>query len=93
MKFQSLELIKLCSFEFQGISTTRTLLADTPSDATPISSPLIPISAGTAGKSEGQTENQTVKPKPATVQAILKGIKQVMLECGLFTNLKVLFFL
>lgn len=68
-------------FKFQGISTSRILLADSPSE-TPISSPLIPISAARAGKTEGQTENQAVKPKPATVQAILKGIKQVMLLSG-----------
>ncbi|KAL2945529.1 50S ribosomal protein L22 [Bienertia sinuspersici] len=63
-------------FQQLGISSSRTLLADTPSDETPISSPLIPISAGKAGKTESQTENQAVKPKPETVQAILKGIKQ-----------------
>lgn len=62
-------------FQQLGISTSRILLADSPSE-TPISSPLIPISAARAGKTEGQTENQAVKPKPATVQAILKGIKQ-----------------
>lgn len=63
-------------FQQLGISTSRYLLADSPSDATPISSPLIPISAAKAGKSESQTENQAVKPKPDKVQAILKGIKQ-----------------
>ncbi|KNA06564.1 hypothetical protein SOVF_179830 isoform B [Spinacia oleracea] len=56
----------------QGISTSRILLAD----ATPISSPLIPISATSSGTNESQTENQAVKPKPEKVQAILKGIKQ-----------------
>lgn len=62
-------------FQQMGISTSRMLLADS-SDATPVSSPLIPISAHKAGKTEGQTENQAVKPKPDKVQAILKGIKQ-----------------
>ncbi|XP_057548962.1 uncharacterized protein LOC130827304 [Amaranthus tricolor] len=60
-------------FQQFGISTSR-VLSDSPSDVIPISSPLIPISAAKAGKSESQTE--AVKPKPEKVQAILKGIKQ-----------------
>ncbi|XP_021724528.1 54S ribosomal protein L22, mitochondrial-like [Chenopodium quinoa] len=70
------DYIKLHNLQFQGISTSRTLLANSPSDATPISSPLIPISAAGSGKTDDQTENQAVKPKPEKVQAILKGIKQ-----------------
>lgn len=63
-------------FQQMGISTSRMLLSDSSSDATPISSPLIPISAHKAGQTESQTENQAVKPKPDKVQAVLKGIKQ-----------------
>uniref|UniRef100_A0A7C8YP32 Large ribosomal subunit protein uL22c n=1 Tax=Opuntia streptacantha TaxID=393608 RepID=A0A7C8YP32_OPUST len=63
-------------FQQMGISTSRMLLSDPTSDATPVSSPLIPISAHKAGKSESPTENQAVKPKPDKVQAVLKGIKQ-----------------
>ncbi|XP_042476803.1 39S ribosomal protein L22, mitochondrial-like [Macadamia integrifolia] len=55
-----------------GISSSRKLLADSSSDITPISSPLIPISAPNSGK----TETQAVVSKPAKVQAVLKGIKQ-----------------
>lgn len=71
-------LFKGFSLKFQGISTSRILLAD----ATPISSPLIPISATSSGTNESQTENQAVKPKPEKVQAILKGIKQVIFQFG-----------
>ncbi|KAL9228629.1 hypothetical protein vseg_004184 [Gypsophila vaccaria] len=63
-------------FQQLGISTSRTLLSDSASDAKPISSPLIPISAARAAESESQAENQPVKPKPDKVQAVLKGIKQ-----------------
>lgn len=63
-------------FQQMGISTSRMLLSDSTSDATPVSSPLIPISAHKAGKSESPIENQAMKPKPDKVQAVLKGIKQ-----------------
>ncbi|KAK9755816.1 hypothetical protein RND81_01G053000 [Saponaria officinalis] len=62
-------------FQQLGISTSR-MLSDSSSDAKPVSSPLIPISAARAAESESQTENQPVKPKPDKVQAVLKGIKQ-----------------
>ncbi|WCJ34157.1 50S ribosomal protein L22 [Euphorbia peplus] len=54
-----------------GISSSRTLLADT--SETPVRSPLTP--ALTPLNSE-KTEEQKAASKPATVQAILKGIKQ-----------------
>ncbi|KAK9727074.1 hypothetical protein RND81_05G256500 [Saponaria officinalis] len=63
-------------FQQLGISTSRRLLSDSSSDAKPISSPLIPISAARAAESESQAENQPVKLKPDKVLAVLKGIKQ-----------------
>ncbi|KAL9254014.1 Large ribosomal subunit protein uL22-like protein [Drosera capensis] len=54
------------------ISTTRKLLADSSSDATPISSPLTPLL--TSGS--GEARNQAVIAKPDKVQAVLKGINQ-----------------
>lgn len=54
-----------------GISSSRNLLAKS-SDETPISSPLTPRLAIDSGKAE----DKKVVSKPATVQAVLKGIKQ-----------------
>ncbi|GAB4859885.1 hypothetical protein Ancab_011366 [Ancistrocladus abbreviatus] len=55
-----------------GVCTSRKLLADSSSDATPVPSPLTPVLATSAGKAE----NQAVVAKPDKVQAVLKGIKQ-----------------
>ncbi|KAG8374007.1 hypothetical protein BUALT_Bualt11G0086100 [Buddleja alternifolia] len=52
-------------------TSSRSLLADS-SEATPISSPLIPA----LPSSTGSTETQKAIAKPSNVQAILKGIKQ-----------------
>ncbi|EYU26843.1 hypothetical protein MIMGU_mgv1a023190mg [Erythranthe guttata] len=52
-------------------TNSRSLLAES-SEATPISSPLIPY----IPSSTGNTETQKAITKPSTVQAILKGIKQ-----------------
>ncbi|KAL3839397.1 hypothetical protein ACJIZ3_023988 [Penstemon smallii] len=54
-----------------GFTSTRRLLSDS-SDATPVSSPLIPALPA----STGTAETQKVLSKPEKVQAILKGIKQ-----------------
>ncbi|KAF6136659.1 hypothetical protein GIB67_016115 [Kingdonia uniflora] len=56
----------------EGISSSRKLLTDSSSDATPIASPLKPLLAISSGKNE----NQAVVSKPSTVKAILKKIKQ-----------------
>ncbi|CAI0438242.1 unnamed protein product [Linum tenue] len=56
---------------FQGISYSGTMLADS-SEEKPISSPLTPVLALDSGKAE----DQKAVSKPATVQAVLKGIKQ-----------------
>lgn len=61
-------------FILQGISSSRNLLANS-SDETPISSPLTPRLAIDSGKAE----DKKVISKPATVQAVLKGIKQVII--------------
>nr|XP_009757959.1 PREDICTED: uncharacterized protein LOC104210702 [Nicotiana sylvestris] len=55
----------------EGLSSTRTLLADA-SDATPISSPLTPLLTSNTGNKEAEKATS----KPSTFQAILKGIKQ-----------------
>ncbi|KAK4432639.1 50S ribosomal protein L22 [Sesamum alatum] len=52
-------------------TSSRSLLADS-SEATPVSSPLIPA----LPSSTGNTETQKAISKPSKVQAILKGIKQ-----------------
>ncbi|XP_059308979.1 uncharacterized protein LOC132060102 [Lycium ferocissimum] len=54
-----------------GLSGSRTLLADSSADATPISSPLTPLLTST-----GSTEAEKAASKPSKVQAVLKGIKQ-----------------
>lgn len=54
-----------------GISSSRTLLADT-SEEKPIPSPLTPALALTSGK----PEEQKALSKPSKVQAVLKGVKQ-----------------
>ncbi|KAL3825666.1 hypothetical protein ACJIZ3_021695 [Penstemon smallii] len=54
-----------------NITSTRRLLSES-SDATPVSSPLIPALPA----STGNTEAQKAISKPSKVQAILKGIKQ-----------------
>ncbi|CAL1353297.1 unnamed protein product [Linum trigynum] len=54
-----------------GISYSRTMLADSSEDK-PIPSPLTPVLALDSGKAE----DQKAVSKPATVQAVLKGIKQ-----------------
>lgn len=58
----------------QGISTSRTLLADSSEEA-PVRSPLTPVLALNSGKTEDQ--QQKAVSKPAKVQAVLKNIKQV----------------
>lgn len=58
----------------QGISSSRKFLADA-SDEAPIRSPLTPVLALNSGKDEDQ--KQKALSKPSTVQAVLKGIKQV----------------
>ncbi|GMH18688.1 hypothetical protein Nepgr_020529 [Nepenthes gracilis] len=62
--YQFLQQLRIC--------TSRKLLADSSTDATPISSPLTPVLAPGSGKTEGQA----VVAKPGKVQAVLKGIKQ-----------------
>lgn len=59
----------------QGFTGTRSLLTDA-SDATPISSPLMPA----LPSSTGNTETQKAICKTSRVQAALKGIKQVKLS-------------
>ncbi|XP_019256145.1 PREDICTED: uncharacterized protein LOC109234567 isoform X2 [Nicotiana attenuata] len=52
-----------------GLSSSRTLLADS---TTPISSPLTPLLTSNTGNKEAEKATS----KPSTVQAVLKGIKQ-----------------
>ncbi|KAL0333564.1 UNVERIFIED_CONTAM: 50S ribosomal protein L22, chloroplastic [Sesamum angustifolium] len=54
-------------------TSSRSLLAES-SEATPVSSPLIPA----LPSSTGNTETQKAISKPSKVQAVLKGIKQVI---------------
>lgn len=54
-----------------GFTSSRRLLVES-SDATPVSSPLIPV----LPSSTGNTETQKVISKPSKVQAVLKKIKQ-----------------
>ncbi|CAI0377045.1 unnamed protein product [Linum tenue] len=56
----------------QGISYSRTMLADSSEDK-PIPSPLTPP---VLALDSGKAEDQKAVSKPATVQAVLKGIKQ-----------------
>ena len=56
----------------QGISTSRTLLADA-SNEEPVKSPLLAIGSGKA-----EDQQQKVVSKPEKVQAVLKRIKQVL---------------
>lgn len=65
------------------ISSSRTLLADSTSDATPISSPLIPA----IGPPSGKAESQAVVSKPDKVQAVLKGVKQSPKKVNLVATL------
>ena len=58
----------------QGISSSRKLLAESSEEAA-IPSPLTPVLAISSGK--GEDQNQKAVSKPSTVQAVLKGIKQV----------------
>ncbi|XP_052724826.1 50S ribosomal protein L22, chloroplastic isoform X2 [Vigna angularis] len=62
-------------FQHQGISTTAPLLANSSEEA-PVLSPLVPVSS--LGGSKGEDQKQKAVTKPETVQAILKGIKQVI---------------
>lgn len=55
-----------------GLSSSRTLLADSSADATPISSPLTPLLTSSTGSAEAEKAIS----KPSKVQAVLKGIKQ-----------------
>ncbi|KAK8466848.1 hypothetical protein PHAVU_008G172100, partial [Phaseolus vulgaris] len=59
-----------------GISSTTPLLANS-SEETPVLSPLVPVSS--LGSSKGEDQKQKVVTKPEKVQAILKGIKQILL--------------
>ncbi|KAB1222538.1 50S ribosomal protein L22 [Morella rubra] len=58
-----------------GVSSSRKLLAESSEEAA-ISSPLTPVLAINSGKNEDQ--NPRAVSKPAKVQAVLKGIKQVI---------------
>lgn len=64
---------------WQGISSSRNLLAE----EAPISSPLTPLLTSSTAKAE--EHNQKSLTKPSTVQAVLKGIKQVFdMACLLY---------
>ncbi|KAM3706098.1 hypothetical protein ACJW31_03G127400 [Castanea mollissima] len=62
-------------FQQLGISSSRKLLAESSEEAA-IPSPLTPVLAISSGK--GEDQNQKAVSKPSTVQAVLKGIKQVI---------------
>ncbi|KAI3930430.1 hypothetical protein MKW92_014138 [Papaver armeniacum] len=57
-----------------GISSSRNLLSEASSDQTPVANPL---SSPVLQIGDGTTETQAVVPKRASVQAVLKDIKQV----------------
>lgn len=71
-----------CYLQQMGISSSRKLLADS-SDIKPMPSPLTPM----LGSNIGTTENQKAVSKPATVQAILKCIKQSPKKVNLVATL------